>query len=432
MYGTIIRGMFVIAAVHLAAGQAFAQEGLPSPLAGEAPQITPDAPAEPAADQATDADTIRVPAAAAQETEAPGAAPTAEPVEAAAQPLDPPTTADLEAGTEPQTQDQPINVIQQDKPPAAPAAAPPLDATAVSDIVRQTVAELEQRPRGSAPPYRWEAGFELTFLRPYFDDFSNGAVFGSTFGTIEAFTNQEPQYDMEPSPRVWIGYVAPNGAGIRARYWQFDHESNTVSAADFEGDPPVLIALETLTTSLEMHVLDVELTYQREFPVWTLIGSVGVRYAHLERDGIFERVFPDDDFMEKEFFESDFEGYGATVALEGRRRIAGGLSGFVNTRGSILAGNRKTAVYRFDIPSGQPPTLDVYENRRTDDSLVVGELQIGAEWATTTGPWQWFVRTALEVQYWRDGGHVLEGGGEDSPHDDLTLLGVLIGGGFRR
>ncbi len=36
-------------------------------------------------------------------------------------------------------------------------------------------------------------------------------------------------FDYDLTPRVWLGYFGENGMGVRASYWQYDHNADSLT-----------------------------------------------------------------------------------------------------------------------------------------------------------------------------------------------------------
>lgn len=299
-----------------------------------------------------------------------------------------------------------------DELPNSAGAIPPTYAPSSPMMLPSTASPPYGGP--FSPVFGFYAGYENVFVRPYF---SSDAAFEFDDGVTDPDFQRVIQFDwdLQYTPRVWVGYVGPGGIGAQIRYWQFDH-GETRGALDggagffesgFQHDDDVLLAIGTLTDDsifarhdLELHVVDVEGTWHNTSCAWGSVRvSGGVRYVRMDQD-YGAKTFDDAD-PQIEFISShhDFEGIGPTVAVLARRRI--GLSNF-----ALFASGRLSAVYgdasiemRDVVGSG-----DAWA-KSGDDLISVMEMQLGAEWWMTLWPTaRLFVRAALEGQVWYDAG----------------------------
>jgi hypothetical protein len=263
-------------------------------------------------------------------------------------------------------------------------------------------------------------------LRPYFGGFSNDLVSSSqlTDGNPQTL-NRESQYDLEPSTRYWLSYLAAGGFGGRFRHWHFEADADPLRLESTEDG--VVTGFDSLATSLDLDVFDFEALCRRHYALWVVEASLGVRYARVERHAVFALATETEQRQGADTLR--FEGVGPTVALEGRRRIHGGLSGFINGRASLLAGASSNSFDLFIIDEIGPFTRSTQQE--THNSLFVVETQLGLEYARPLGPFELFGRAALEVQYWFDAGGML-GTGSAGDHNDLGFAGFVLVGGFRR
>jgi len=118
------------------------------------------------------------------------------------------------------------------------------------------------RPRLGPDQPSWEACFELTYMKPRFED-----------GAEEDWRGNVLDFRLSPGPRVWITRTWPGGAAVRTRYWQFDHTTPTMWVVQVPFDSYVVFA------QLEAHTVDFELAQKLEFHEWSLLMAAGARYA---------------------------------------------------------------------------------------------------------------------------------------------------------
>jgi len=238
------------------------------------------------------------------------------------------------------------------------------------------------------------AGVELALLKPHFDT--------GIENDIEADGFVDPNnasFDYEATPRFYAGYRNCDGLGIRARYWTFD-QAVTLENPDGPGN--------FFINGIDATSVDLEVT---QLVCW---GPLQMNFAGGVRYGKFEHNGAEIDDEDIDIFHNDFEGWGPTLAMEGRRPIGcSGLALVGNVRSSLLFGESKTAEVNdgdVDNPLANAD-LDVYE----DDMSLGLESQIGVEYSRCLGNGVFKVRALLEGQYW---GAVSQVEVADNPGDD--------------
>ena len=326
---------------------------------------------------------------------------------------------------------------QFDIPTSAPALPP--------DRLSQVEAELERLKSsmarrsysaygggnwpGYAPsrtgPY---AGMALVFARPWFTDASNYGVYDAP---ADHSTAVSFDYDYELTPRIWLGYIGPNGRGVRARYWHFEHsgrprsltqtDPNVFYGADWIHPWGMITAMTTgvgdtmdITNSIEAQTLDLEVTQTLNFGWAEIMFGGGLRYAYLEKK--FNASIPGVDFL---IAHHDFEGVGPTISMDLRLPIdpCGCWSLYTGCRYSIMFGS--------SWAYGENGT-DPFDYR-LDEVLSIGEIEIGVEWARPVSYLGNLVfRAGYEAQVWYEAGSPSNVGG------DLGFEGINVKLGFIR
>src|SRR5262245_43071239 len=80
----------------------------------------------------------------------------------------------------------------------------------------------------SCCPCGWYAGAELIVMKPRWNDWE--ALKVQTSSGNDSITSSVPHdYDYDPSVRFYVGYAGCNGLGVRASWWEFDHNSQVVA-----------------------------------------------------------------------------------------------------------------------------------------------------------------------------------------------------------
>jgi hypothetical protein len=306
------------------------------------------------------------------------------------------------------------------------------------------------------------AGFEWVIVKPHFDRVAS--TLGESLREADddddvlvtlPETQVGPTFDMSSSPRFWIGFAGQEGFGGRFRYWKFDQSSDTASftlnGEEAQDDPSEASPTE-YKAGLLVEAIDLEFLQQGDVGRILLTGSAGVRRGRVRYDTETKVTQPfapggrgTDGSIDILLGESDFRGWGPTVALEAKRPFGGGLLAlFVNGRGSLLYGHTqgKVTMGLTNDPLASPPTFS--RALEDNDVVYVLETQIGAEVARETNRGsRLFLRIALEAQFW--GGALLHQNfpnprafSQDASfdferygaNDSLGMVGLTLGAGI--
>jgi hypothetical protein len=227
-------------------------------------------------------------------------------------------------------------------------------------------------PDGPVDRWRFYAGVEFCVVKPRFED-----------GAEEDRSAAILDYKMALAPRAWVGWLHPEGAGLRTRYWQF-HQSSEVSQAEHF---PIAGPFEQM--SIEAHTIDLECTQAMDFRRWAITLAGGVRYAIFE-----QRV---DSLEAPDFAMRRFYAAGPTCCLENRMPLWDTqLALFFSARGSLLVGESRWA---------NPAT-----GNHTDDIGATLDMQLGLEreWELRCGR-SLFCRASWEQQHWFGAGTFFDG-----------------------
>jgi hypothetical protein len=234
-------------------------------------------------------------------------------------------------------------------------------------------------------------------LKPRFED-----------GAEEEWQGDVVDFGLRPGPRVWFSRSEPDGWTVRARYWQFDHASESRWVASLPGPQYRIFA------RVEAHTVDLELAQRWESDRWSLLLGGGARYATIQQT-ICATESPDRWFKR-------LEAMGPTFGLEGRRvtRLPC-FSLFANFRGSLLSGKARWA---------RPG-----EAQDTDDISSILEMQVGGElnWHLPRRG-ALFLRSGWEQQVWLGAGSFFTSAGapvgeilDIQPDDhDLGFMGFFV------
>jgi hypothetical protein len=210
-------------------------------------------------------------------------------------------------------------------------------------------------------------------------------------GGVNVDSQTDFAYSYFATPLVWFGYVGENGLGLRTRFWLFDQSSTTTLTND--GNQTVISAaplnylnssstagdILTFTSSLDLDVVDFELT--QAFDLGWLTGqlSAGGRYTRIEQTyrHVESPLTALDDIVDS---NHSFNGFGPSLGAEVRRNIlASGLSLYANGRGSLLFG--KSSQQATNINNNVVTNFGTYESW---DIVPALETELGFLWQEDT------------------------------------------------
>ena len=176
----------------------------------------------------------------------------------------------------------------------------------------------------------------MVFVKPFFVDgvdFDNGV-------------QQEPDYDYEPSPRVFLGIRHCNGLGFRARYWYFDQLSSEEQFED-QSETPM---------NLQVQTVDLEGTQLVCLGPLNATFLAGARYSKVEH-----RESDDEGHY--------FEGFGPTFGME--------LLQPIHCTNFAVVGNVRGAMAFGETHFRQSQSFAAVDD---DDLLWTLESQLGVEY----------------------------------------------------
>ncbi|MGD9723824.1 MAG: Lpg1974 family pore-forming outer membrane protein [Pirellulales bacterium] len=285
------------------------------------------------------------------------------------------------------------------------------------------------------------AAVELTFLKPYFST-NTAAIDNQTDDFSFASTNMVAfSSPMTLAPRVWIGRTLARGYGGRIGYWYL-----TETPADITLSPagsgfgtvssPILINNSdyvpttsnpddafTASSELTVYTIDGEGTKYAQVGDWQLCATGGLRYGSIAQSYLANVTDSAGDVRSTASFGHHFIGVGPTLSLELIRPLNPCWAAFGRARGSVLFGNvknRLTAVEDADLDS--PFTTSQTNNQ--SGVVPIGELRVGVERVVQTPYAEWFLRVALEGQFWLNVGSAAQSTGDLGLFGFTTALGV--------
>ena len=257
------------------------------------------------------------------------------------------------------------------------------------------------------PGFQWIVGVEATFFWPQFNrSFLQNTLTNSlgTQTTLSTTSNGSAEGTLLAAPRITFG-VQGERWGLVGRYW---YASTWASgfAPSASNDPAYgLVAFDGLrayTTDLEV---------QRRFCLmnWDAYGFLGIRYASVNNDRtlLSTNSFDGPALSAASFASQQFNGAGMTFGMFATRPIwcdDSPLKMFIANRYSFLWGNGAVAAQTTATSIDGVDTLTSTNGAaaRGNGDMFIAELQLGLQWEACLKclPGRFFLRSALEYQYW--------------------------------
>ncbi len=290
-------------------------------------------------------------------------------------------------------------------------------------------------------PRRMYAGFEFTFVKPRYENNVAFTLTESDGAGNDVISDADFDYDLELTPRVYVGWQNVNGVGLRATWWHFDHESATASGTHPDNGfgnitHPSFGTVNIGTTqlnesfdagsSLNAYTIDIEATKQTSFCGWDLGVAGGVRYAFAEQGYDAQLRNGASMLLGQIDYQQSVEGIGPTISLSASRQLTRRTSLFSRARGSVLFGDGES---RLEAGEDLDLTTAFSTTRTTsrDDLLSIAEIQIGFKWQgdqLAHRVFTPFVAIAMEGQVWNGAGSATSEEGNLGFFGFTTNLGV--------
>lgn len=213
----------------------------------------------------------------------------------------------------------------------------------------------------------WIFDSEIVFFRYHRADGVNTNNYGD---------DDEAEFGFDVSPRLTLGYVSPDGLGVRVRWWEYIHSAD--SAYDpYQGD----VAGQTgnpSQISVDTYTIDIEFYEELSVGCYsTLEISGGIRYNEFEEQiGIANT--------------NRFSGFGGLIGAEFNRSLAIGGSVYARARLAILMDDKKVVTRPNQSVPVQSTLLDStqgmteigfgYEYSRCLCGGSILTARVGAEW----------------------------------------------------
>ncbi|MCB1086357.1 MAG: hypothetical protein KDM63_04880 [Verrucomicrobiae bacterium] len=261
----------------------------------------------------------------------------------------------------------------------------------------------------------FSVGASVYFAKPHVKEAFQANILNVQTGTSQLIPLDN---DYQASPKLWIAYQVNESFGVRASYWQYDHQSTPFSQAatqtQFPGANVVTIIFPaTITTSapgevlrvdnsLKFETVDLEATMPIRLGSLQVTGGAGIRYASMMQsfNAIASGVFPTRSLN----WTRDFEGTGLTMGADVRKPIISGLSVIADAQLSLLFVEKKlNRSVIGDVTPNSPPANVTLDD--ADEISATFELGIGLEWKTAlTDQTDVFLQGKYESSIWTAAG----------------------------
>lgn len=246
----------------------------------------------------------------------------------------------------------------------------------------------------------WIFDSEIVFFRYHRAD----GVNTSNFGIYEDYyrDGDEAEFGFDVSPRLTLGYVSPDGLGVRVRWWEYIHSADT-AYDPYQGD----VAGQSYTPSgisVDTYTIDIEFYEELSVGCYsTLEISGGIRYAEFA-----EQITDNWYYQDSVITTNQFSGFGGLIGAELNRSLAIGGSVYARARLAILMDDKKVSLHideegdneflqktLLDSTQGMTEIGFGYEYSRCLCGGSILTARVGAEWQN----WFNFSSTLIEGTY---------------------------------
>jgi hypothetical protein len=313
----------------------------------------------------------------------------------------------------------------------------------------------------SAPRGRFIAEVGFMILTPKWKD--NPAFFVSSFDDdldLDRADQKDFNFHQQFVPKLSLGFAGAGGLGARLNWWGFASsrtESFTIpdpnddSIAVFPVAPLEIQEDVTLLAfspgevvnahaKLRMDVWDFEAIDQFRAGNWSLLGSLGVRYAHISQryDADVISVGGEGNADDGSIRSGhNFNGAGPTISLDGRRALgSSSLFLYGNGRASILFGEAKQDAHFFLFNNEFDDTFVSQNTMEANAVISATELELGLGFARDTGRFQLSAKAGFVGQIWYEAGNSSRATGDEGEHlsapqdNNLGLVGWTLNFGI--
>lgn len=274
-------------------------------------------------------------------------------------------------------------------------------------------------------------GVAATFLAPIHNSASSGTVTGTDLigGTVLT-SSTSTAGGMIVSPRLWLGFVGPNGWGAAVRYWRYSNIQSGLGPLGTAGAGTFL----SNTAQLQLQTLDMEviraLRNPSVNPIWFSIGARYAQFQNYTGAGFVESMAGPSLASGSAFSGSDFYGLGLTTSLYGKRKLgnASPWSFFWGGRLSMLWDNSGKSFASTSANTSGALSTGLASSAQFAsgvNDLFIFDTQTGLQYdrALRYVPrMNAFFRVAYEWQYWTLGANGI--GAHATSTSTVTAAGV--------
>jgi hypothetical protein len=298
----------------------------------------------------------------------------------------------------------------------------------------QIMDDTAKRPNTTRESYgEWSISGGVYLMQPVFE--TNPAFVVNSAGG-NATRQVDFSHHLEGSPNVWLGYFNERGWGVRAKWFQFDHDANAnYVAAPGEtvtgissfglGRIPVNGAISA-SSNLAINAADFQGTRSYENGCWSHLLGLGIRYTHMSQD--YRATLANGNTRIDLNSGHDFNGVGPSFAVETKRRISeSGFAIYGQLNGAILFGHANEA---YSAVNNGAPQLFTRDETRV---LPVGEMELGGEYQRNMGRAKLFMQAGFVGQVWWAAGNAsnLDPLGASASHNNFGFVGMALRAGVR-
>jgi hypothetical protein len=294
------------------------------------------------------------------------------------------------------------------------------------------------------------AGASAYYLMPFLQ---NNTAYVVVNGADTTQTNTDFTWNFQFAGAAWLGWVNEYGSGVRARVFHFDNDSNKLNISQGGtgsitapaslgvpggfafGSPGILGTIFggdqlSFQSGLQIDAADVEFTSEWQAGGLDVLLSGGGRYLRLAQSyhAMLANNAPTGATETQNLdANSEFNGGGPTVAVQGRWNAGGGWAVFGMARGALLVGSTNRTITFHQVVVDPVGGLSQNNLAQTSSSgmqlLPVSELELGLEYGWGNRFRQCLLRGALVNQTYFGAGNASSGDG------NLSLFGFQLTAG---
>lgn len=280
---------------------------------------------------------------------------------------------------------------------------------------------------------RYFGSLEWQLIQPHLQN--NTALLRASPG---AYSSQQFNWTYESAPQFRAGFESQYGPGVELDYWQFDHDSSSVTGTS-DGTTSLLAVIpqgdagtfNTLSATaagdrlvaqqgLELHAAGLSFFKEMKLPISRLSGTFGLRYLSIAQEAKVVRLDAGGAETGSLSHITDFRGFGPRIRLDYFRPVGHTkLESLASFGSGLLFGNRDQFVTNSLAGS--------YVRTNADEFVTNVEAAIGVQYVKHLGERRSaFVRLTYLSQTWLGGGTATDASG------DLGFRGLAVSVGANR